>query len=60
MMIRYSTFLNELTGGWNAGLHAVLEVFGIAGRWRRAPYASVSDSELQRLTDFLDNLGVRP
>lgn len=40
-------------GGPDAGLHGTLELFGIAKRWRRKPYYSLDDEEMERLADFL-------
>ena len=31
-------------------------MFGISGRWRRAPYASLSDEEMERLRGFFAGL----
>jgi len=52
----YFDFIGELTGGFDTGEHAALEIFGIAGRWRRKPYASASDEEMERLRDFFESL----
>ncbi len=32
--------------------HGAQEIFGIAGRWRRGPYASLDDADMERLRDF--------
>ena len=45
--------LTGLRGGWNAGLHAMFELYGIAKRWRRKPYTSLDDQEMEKLADFL-------
>ena len=50
-------FIREMPGGSNAGEHAVLELFGIAKRWRRKPYDSPSDEEMERLADFFKSRG---
>jgi len=42
-----------LPGGFDAGIHGAMEIFGIAGRWRRAPYHSLTDEEMERLAAFL-------
>jgi hypothetical protein len=42
-------YLNKLRGGRDAGLHALLEIYGIAGRWRRPPYYSLNDTEVDEL-----------
>jgi len=54
----YFDFIGGLTGGFDAGVHATLEVFGIAGRWRRNPYYSLGDEEMERLADFYRGLGL--
>lgn len=51
-------FLAKLQGGFDAGLHAMLEIYGIAGRWRRKPHYSLTDRELEVLRDQLQGLGV--
>ncbi|HOE95243.1 MAG TPA: dihydrodipicolinate synthase family protein [Candidatus Sumerlaeota bacterium] len=52
----YETPLFELMssfpGDWNAGWHGCLELFGIGKRWRRPPYYSLNDEEMERLKDF--------
>lgn len=39
-------------GGFNAALHGTLELFGVIKRWRRRPYYSLNDGELERLAGF--------
>lgn len=50
-------YLLELQGGFGAGIHGILEIFGIAERWRRPPYYSLSDSELEELKGFCQSRG---
>jgi len=38
-------------GGYDAGIHAALELAGLAQRWRRKPYYSLNDEELKALAD---------
>lgn len=45
-----------LPGGFNAGIQAVLELKNIAKRWRRKPYHSLSDAELELLADGLKKI----
>ena len=47
-----------LPGGFNAGIHGALELKGIAGRWRRKPYHSLGDSEMELLAHGLKKLGL--
>ena len=41
-----------LKGGFDAGIHGTMEVFGLAERWRRKPYYSLNDQEMELLADF--------
>jgi 4-hydroxy-tetrahydrodipicolinate synthase len=43
-------------GAFDAMFHATQEVFGIGGRWRRTPYHSFSDEQMERLRAFYDGL----
>ena len=52
----WMTFADTLPGGFDAMFHGAQEVFGVAGRWRRSPYHSLTDAELERLRGFLDAL----
>lgn len=47
-----------LPGGFNAGIQAMLELKGIAKRWRRKPYHSLSDRELETFAQGLKKLGL--
>lgn len=49
-------FLGKLTGGFDAGIHGSLELFGIAKRWRRKPYYSLNDAEMEKLAAFFQEL----
>jgi 4-hydroxy-tetrahydrodipicolinate synthase len=50
--IPWFQLVDGLPGGFDAGIHGTLELFGICGRWRRKPYHSLSDAEMARLADF--------
>lgn len=50
--------IQRLRGGLNAGIHAVLELAGICQRWRRPPYASLSDPEMEQLETDLRDAGI--
>jgi dihydrodipicolinate synthase/N-acetylneuraminate lyase len=54
----WMAFADSLSGGFDAMFHGAQEVFGIAGRWRRGPYASLDDAEMDRLRAFLAELPV--
>ena len=38
-------------GGYDAGIHAAFELAGLAQRWRRKPYYSLNDEELEALAE---------
>jgi dihydrodipicolinate synthase/N-acetylneuraminate lyase len=38
-----------IDGNFDAMFHASQEVFGISGRWRRPPYHSLTDAEMERV-----------
>ena len=50
-------FIRTMQGGFDAAVHGILEISGLAGRWRRKPYYSLNDEEMEVLSDFLKNLG---
>jgi 4-hydroxy-tetrahydrodipicolinate synthase len=49
-------FSETLGGGFDAMYHGAQEVFGIAERWRRPPYESLTDPEMERLRAFFAGL----
>lgn len=49
-----------LPGGFNAGIQAMLELKGIAQRWRRKPYHSLTDQELEAFAHGLSKIGLLP
>lgn len=51
--------ISGMQGGFDAGIHGVLELFGICKRWRRLPYYSLSDVEMDRLAKGLEDIGIR-
>lgn len=50
-------YLVTVPGGFDAAIHALLEINGLALRWRRKPYYSLSDKEIERLADFCKQHG---
>lgn len=46
-------FLGTLEGGFDAGIHGLLEIYGMAERYRRPPYHSLTDAQMQSLATFL-------
>ncbi len=42
----------ELGLHFDAVIHGCLELFGLAGRWRRNPYMSASDQQMEKIRQF--------
>ena len=53
----FMDYIMDLPGGVDAGIHGVLELYGIAQRWRRNPYHSLNDKEMEQLHDFFKARG---
>lgn len=51
-------YIMSLSGGFDAGIHAASELYGICGRWRRKPYYSLNDEEMEGLAEHLRGLGL--
>jgi len=45
-----------MPGGFDAAMHGIAEICGLAKRWRRSPFYSLSDEELEALQAFLEDL----
>ena len=41
------------SGSFDAGIHGILELYGLGTRYRRAPYHSLTDQQMEILADFL-------
>jgi len=52
----FFAFCYAQTGGKDAAVHGVMEAFGITQRWRRPPYYSLSDAEMEKVRGFLRSL----
>jgi len=46
-------YLLNLEGGFDAGIHGMLELAGLGKRYRRAPYYSLNNKQMEQLEDFL-------
>jgi dihydrodipicolinate synthase/N-acetylneuraminate lyase len=46
-------FIRSLDGGFDAGIHGTLEILGLGKRYRRLPYHSLTDEQMEKLRDFL-------
>jgi len=51
-------FIMGLPGGFDAGMHGMMELFGLAERWRRPPFHSLGDGEMATLSGVLKGLGL--
>lgn len=51
-------FVTGLPGQFDAAIHGAMEIAGLAQRWRRKPYHSLTDPEMEKLADFLGTLGI--
>ena len=51
-------FITSLPGGFDAGMHGAYELFGLGTRWRRKPYYSLNDEEMEKLAEFLRGLSI--
>ena len=52
-------YLFPLPGGFDAGIHGALELFGIAKRWRRPPYYNLNETEMESLDGFFQQRGLK-
>ena len=50
-------YIGGLQGGFDAGMHGLLELTGTAGRWRRKPFYSLNDEEMEELKAFCQSHG---
>jgi dihydrodipicolinate synthase/N-acetylneuraminate lyase len=56
----FFAYLAQCVGGWNAGMHGVLELAGLGSRWRRPPNYSLNDREMEALANFLQEKDLNP
>lgn len=45
-------YLERLPGGFDSGIHALLEIYGITQRWRRPPMVNIDNADVERLDAF--------
>lgn len=50
--MKYFQLIMGFRGGFNAGIYGSLELAGVARRFRRKPYATISDEDFARLRAF--------
>ena len=51
-------FILGMEGSFDAALHGILEIIGVATRYRRPPYHSLTDEQMQALAAFLKGKGL--
>ena len=51
-------FYAKMPGSFDAAVHGMLELYGLAGRWRRDPYHSLTDEQMEQLAAFLKGLSL--
>ena len=44
--------------GFDAGFHASAELLGVYKRWRRRPFADLSEENMEKLADFLKSKSI--
>jgi len=50
-------FMELSPGGFDAIIHGILELKGLSQRWRRKPYYSLNDTEMEKVSQFLKTKG---
>jgi 4-hydroxy-tetrahydrodipicolinate synthase len=56
--IGFMDFVANLGADFDAVIHGSMEIFGISERWRRMPYYSLTDAEMEKLRDYYIDLGL--
>ncbi len=46
-------YITKSEGSFDAAMHGIYELFGLAKRYRRPPYHSLTDAQMRDLADFL-------
>jgi len=54
----FFSFIKGFRGGFDAAMHGILELKGLAQRWRRPPYYSLDEAEMERLKGWLTERGL--
>ncbi|MDB6127713.1 MAG: dihydrodipicolinate synthase [Verrucomicrobia bacterium] len=50
-------FMESVPGSFDSAVHGIMEARGLAQRWRRKPYYSLSDAEMEKVRAFLASKG---
>ncbi len=56
--VPFCDFGAEVHGGADSLGHGAMELFGVTSRWRRKPYVSMTDEDMDRLADFFKRLSL--
>jgi dihydrodipicolinate synthase/N-acetylneuraminate lyase len=56
--IPFFNLISTMPGGFDAAIHGVMELKGLSGRWRPAPYHTLSDGEMEDLAEGLKKIGI--
>ncbi len=51
-------FSAELHSDLDCLRHGAMELFGVTSRWRRKPYVSMTDEDMDRLADYFKRLSL--
>ena len=51
-------YIAGVEGSFDAAIHGLLELYGIASRYRRPPYHSLTDAQMEDLAGFLKGKGL--
>lgn len=54
----YFDLIIKQPGGFDAGIHATMELFGFCNRYRRKPYVSLNDAEMETFKNELIKLNI--
>jgi 4-hydroxy-tetrahydrodipicolinate synthase len=52
-------YVGKSEGSFDAAIHGIYELFGLAKRWRRPPYHSLTDKQMDELAEFLRKTEIR-
>ncbi len=51
-------YIDKVRGSFDAVMHGIYELVGLATRYRRPPYHSLTDEQMERLAEFLKSRGL--
>lgn len=54
----FDSVLN-MVGGFDAALHGTYELLGLSQRWRRPPYHSLTDEQMEQLSQLFQDMNLR-